>query len=133
MTRILIAEDDAEIRALLQQALACSDLEFTFVNDGTEALKTYGQALLAGQPFCLLVLDCSMPRMSGVEVVKRVRELGDERTLLCFLTAHAKEMIADDVLSYNVMDVWEKPGALVNLEERIRKLVNKCGDWTAKP
>src|SRR5436305_319172 len=83
-------------RPLLQQALSPSAYEVVFVADGEAALRAYGQALRACNPFDLLILDCSMPRLSGIQTARRVRELGDEQVAIVFLTAHSGEITVDD-------------------------------------
>jgi CheY-like chemotaxis protein len=123
MARILIAEDDEPTRALLEKALCNCPHDIKFVGDGTEALLLYGAALRECSPYTALILDCSMPRMSGPDVVRRIRELGDEQVIIVFFTAHGKEVSVEDVTRYRVFDVWEKPAALFDLEQRILKLL----------
>ena len=66
--RVLIVDDEVDIGTICQALLTAPDLECTTVTSGPEAM-----GLLAGQPFDLVLLDNDMPKMSGVEVVRRLR------------------------------------------------------------
>jgi EAL domain-containing protein (putative c-di-GMP-specific phosphodiesterase class I)/DNA-binding response OmpR family regulator len=70
---VLVADDDGSIRALYVRALTRAGLDVVEAADGIEALE-----VLARTPVSLILLDHSMPRMTGREVVERVR--ADERT-----------------------------------------------------
>jgi CheY-like chemotaxis protein len=121
--KILIAEDDDCIRDLLRLQTAASLHAFDFASDGAEALRMYGGALMECRPYHLLVLDCSMPRMSGIETLSRIRELGDEGTRVVFLTAYAAEITPEDARELCISEVWEKPSALLDLERRVSEML----------
>lgn len=70
--RVLIAEDDATSRFLLQTTLTQLGYEVTVTRDGGEAWERLS---LPDRPR-LAVLDWMMPRMDGIEVCRRIRELG---------------------------------------------------------
>lgn len=85
--RVLIADDEAVIRALVQAALAGADLELTVASDGLEALK----AIRDHRPDIAL-LDVRMPGIDGLQVCRAVR--GDRdlaKTRLVLLTASGDE------------------------------------------
>jgi DNA-binding response OmpR family regulator len=68
MARLLVVDDDEDIRELLSLALGVAGHEILTACDGPEALD-----VLAAEPVDLMVLDVSMPQMSGLEVARRVR------------------------------------------------------------
>ena len=70
--RVLIAEDDRTLRTVMDRALSGRELHTTTCGDGAEAL-----ALLQGDRFDVLVADIRMPGMSGLELLRRARELDD--------------------------------------------------------
>ncbi|HEX2028403.1 MAG TPA: response regulator [Nitriliruptorales bacterium] len=70
MTNILVVDDDPGIRGVLEVAL--SDYRTLFAEDGVEALE-----LLARQRVDLILLDLMMPRLDGIETLRRIR--GDAR------------------------------------------------------
>ena len=85
MTRVLVVDDDVEIRRLLEMSL--SDYQIVFASDGQEALEQ-----LARQKVDVVVLDVMMPRIDGLETLRRIR-LDEKLKLLpvVMLTARAAE------------------------------------------
>ena len=69
MDRILIADDESEIRSLLRLYLENAGYAVEEAADGEEAVK-----LLAGGDFHLCLLDIMMPKMDGFHVLRKVRE-----------------------------------------------------------
>jgi len=66
--RILLADDEQSIQALLSYPLRKDGYEVVQAADGREALQRFSEA-----SFDLLVLDVMMPRLDGLEVCRRVR------------------------------------------------------------
>jgi DNA-binding response OmpR family regulator len=85
MTRILVVDDDADIRALVAELLQRAGHGVIEASDGGSALKVF----YAEHPD-LVVLDVEMPGLNGWEVLKRIRELSDVPVLM--LTARAEEL-----------------------------------------
>jgi DNA-binding NarL/FixJ family response regulator len=84
--RILLADDHAQIRDRIATVL--TDAGYTVVGavaDGVEAVNAEGPL----QPD-VLVLDVSMPRLTGLEVAQQVRRRGSSTVIIC-LTAHPPE------------------------------------------
>ena len=69
--RILIAEDDEDIRVLLHRVFAYAGVQVTTVGDGAEALAAIGTVA----PHCL-VLDLRMPDVDGLDVLRAMRHGG---------------------------------------------------------
>jgi serine/threonine protein kinase len=67
--RVLVIDDEQDVRELCVAALQSDELHCESTWGGAEAL-----ALLAGQPFDVVLLDIDMPGMNGLEVVRRLRE-----------------------------------------------------------
>ena len=72
-TRILVVDDDAEARTMLRGLLEGAGYEVQEASDGQEALD----ALTGFHDFSLVVLDLKMPRVSGHEVLERLRSSAD--------------------------------------------------------
>ena len=68
MTRILVVDDDKVTRHLVRSVLTRAGFSTSVAKDGTEALK-----LLRTRRFDLMVLDVWMPRMSGLDLLERLR------------------------------------------------------------
>ncbi len=85
--RVLAADDSAINREVVKEAMARLNLNVTLANDGREAL-----ALVKSEPFDLILMDCSMPKMDGFEATQAIRALeertGRQRVPIVALTAH---------------------------------------------
>jgi len=65
MARVLIVEDDALVRSMLQQMLEREGYDVTVASDGSEAIK-----VLNHEPVDLMVTDLIMPEMEGIELIR---------------------------------------------------------------
>ncbi|MBA4010060.1 MAG: response regulator [Erythrobacter sp.] len=81
--RILLAEDEAAMRAYLERALTNAGYEVSAVDRGTDALP-----LLETGDFDLLLSDIVMPEMDGIELAQRCAEISP-RTKVMFITGFA--------------------------------------------
>lgn len=87
MFRILIAEDDAELRQLFEHVLSRSGYETTGVENGLKALEA-----LNNEYYDLVISDIMMPVMDGYELVRTIRERG---LMLPVLMITAKDAFDD--------------------------------------
>lgn len=86
MKRVLICDDDVEIREFLRLLLSECDVELTVVSGGEAAVDAYALARHTHESFDLLLLDLAMPYTNGFEVAQRVRDSGDTETRVLFMT-----------------------------------------------
>jgi DNA-binding response OmpR family regulator len=114
--RLLLAEDDARMRAIVRRGLAEEGHSVDEAATGPEAIDITG----AGH-FDVLILDLMLPGCDGVEVVRRIRARGD-RTPALMLTA--RDAAADVVASLDAGadDYLVKPFAFAVLLARLRAL-----------
>ena len=71
--RILVVDDNASAREILQSMLGSLKFEATAVTGGAEAIGELEQAQLEHKPYGLVLMDWKMPGMDGVETIKRIR------------------------------------------------------------
>lgn len=123
--RILIAEDDAVSRRVLEATLAKWGYEVVVTTDGLQALE----ALTHPDAPSLAVLDWMMPGLDGSEVCRRVRQTGGDRLLyLILLTAKGRKEDIVEGLTAGADDYVVKPfdraelKARLNVGERILRL-----------
>jgi two-component system, OmpR family, response regulator len=118
--RILIAEDDAVLADALSRSLRASGYAVDVVENGEEA-----DAALAAQPFDLLILDLGLPRLSGLEVLKRLRTR-DSAVPVLILTASDSVEQRVKGLDLGADDYMAKPFALSELQARVRALTRRA-------
>lgn len=117
--RILIAEDDDVLADGLTRSLRQSGYAVDHVANGLEA-----DSALSTQTFDLLILDLGLPRMPGLEVLKRLRARG---AMVPVLILTAADSVDERVkgLDLGADDYMAKPFALSELEARVRALVRR--------
>jgi len=117
--RILIAEDDVQLAEGLTRSLRDSGYAVDCVNTGAEA-----DSATAAFEFDLLILDLNLPKMSGLEVLRRLRGR-DRQTPVLILTA--QNGVEDRVrgLDRGADDYLAKPFALEELKARVRALTRR--------
>lgn len=117
--RILIAEDERDLNALLRKRLKEADYSVDSCYDGEEALDN-----LDGAEYDAVVLDIMMPRLDGLAVLRTLRRRGNSVPVL-LLTA--KDSVEDRVrgLDAGADDYLVKPFAFEELLARLRVLLRK--------
>ena len=118
MTRILVAEDEAAIRRVVRDALEKAGHEVETAIDGEEA----GELFDAGT-FDLLVTDLNMPKVSGLELVRRVRQKSAIPILV--LTVRQEEREKVRLLDAGADDYVTKPFGVAELVARARALLRR--------
>lgn len=117
--RILIAEDDANIRLGLVATLESEGYEVVAASDGAQALRLYPQ-----MKYDLVVLDVMMPRASGYDVCRELRAGGATAPIL-FLTAKGEEVDKVVGLKLGADDYVVKPFGVHELLARVEALLRR--------
>jgi two-component system OmpR family response regulator/two-component system response regulator QseB len=117
--RSLVVEDDALLGDALQTGLRQRGLDVDWVVDGSAA-----QSALRGEAFAAVVLDLGLPKIDGLEVLRRMRAKG-LRTPVLVLTA--RDAVDDRVKGFDMGadDYVVKPVDLDELAARLRALVRR--------
>lgn len=119
MSRILIIEDDEDLREGLAFSLALDGCETSCA--GT---KREGMEQLKKGRYDLVLLDCNLPDGSGYDLCTEIREYGDMP--LFMLTARNTEMDEVKALELGAADFMSKPFSLAVLKARIRKILQSA-------
>src|SRR5262245_20088367 len=117
--RILIAEDDRNIRLGLVATLESDGYAVTAASDGAQALKLFPQ-----EKFDLVILDVMMPRQSGYDVCRELRQR-DARVPILFLTAKGEEVDKVVGLKLGADDYVLKPFGVHELLARVEALLRR--------
>jgi len=118
-SRILVVDDDPDIRELLSDRLQLMKLEATCAADGQEALD-----LLRQEAAPLTLLDLQLPRVSGMEVLETIRREGLETTVIV-ITASGTVERAVEAIRAGAYDFIPKPLDPAHLEVVINKALER--------
>ncbi len=122
---VLVVDDDPSIRLMCATALGQQGFHVVEAGDGAEAL-----ALLADQPFSLVLLDDQMPVLSGRQVLVRLRARRETSTLpVIIVSAHAD--LADRLfcLAAGADDYLPKPFSVAEMLARVRAHLRAFDAW----
>lgn len=120
MTRILIAEDEPDIRELITLTLQFNGFDVTSARDGAEAVEIAQR----GQ-FDLILMDVRMPRMTGYEACRKLRELDVTKDIpIIFLSAKGQEAEVQQGLQAGADQYILKPFAPDMLSRKIKEVLN---------
>ncbi|MFD9910709.1 response regulator transcription factor [Streptomyces sp. NPDC059063] len=126
-SKILVVDDDPEVRAAVEDALTVEGHHVRGVGDGQRALA----AVARWEPD-LVVLDVLMPVMDGLAVCRQLRAAGD-RVPVLVLTALDSVSDRVDGLDAGADDYLVKPFALDELVARVRALLRRAAPDAAEP
>lgn len=118
MTKLLIVDDDAELSALLKELLEADDFEAEIASNGERGLER-----AASGDHALVVLDLMLPKMNGMEVLKRLRSTSSIPVIL--LTAKGEEVDRVLGLEFGADDYLPKPFSPRELIARIRAILRR--------
>jgi len=124
-TRILIADDDVELCALLKEFFESEDFEVMLAHDGQAALDAARQPGLD-----LAVLDVMMPNLNGLDVLKELRK--ESRLPVIMLTARGDDLDRILGLELGADDYVPKPCNPRELLARIRAVIRRSGGTPAQ-
>jgi DNA-binding response OmpR family regulator len=122
MPRILLVEDEPQMRLGLKDNLEFEGYEVDFAEDGQAGLQK-----ILGQPYDLVILDVMLPKMSGFDVCKKVREKGVNIPIL-MLTAKGEEIDKVLGLELGADDYVTKPFSLRELLARVKAMLRRKSD-----
>ncbi|MHB8284258.1 MAG: phosphate regulon transcriptional regulator PhoB [Caulobacteraceae bacterium] len=118
---ILVVEDEEALSTLLQYNLEKEGYDVTLAGDGEEALMLVNERLPD-----LIVLDWMMPKISGIEVCRRLRSRSETRNVpIVMLTARGEESDRIRGLDTGADDYVIKPFSMTELTARIRAVLRR--------
>src|SRR5437016_1747880 len=121
--RLLVVDDDEDLRALLRELLGRAGYDVDDAADGRTALRR-----LYERPPSLVILDVTMPDMDGYQTLERIRDLSDVPVIM--LTARTQELEKVRGLSAGADDYVAKPFGRQELLARVQALLRRSGGKT---
>lgn len=117
---VLVIEDSASVRRLIEVCLRVLDVSISAASDGTTGIE----AIKAQVPD-VVVLDIGLPGLDGWEVLNQLRtDPATEELKVLVLTAHAQPEMADRAAKGGADAFMTKPFRPLDLREQVEKLLN---------
>ena len=128
--RVLVVEDDALLGDAIQAGLKQSGYAVDWMKDGVAA-----EQALSTEPYAAVVLDLGLPRLAGLEVLRRLRSRGDQtqNARIPVLILTAMDTVDDRIkgLDAGADDYLVKPFDMGELAARLRALVRRASGSAA--
>jgi DNA-binding response OmpR family regulator len=124
--RVLVIDDDDDIRGLVAELLRRAGLSVEEAPDGRAGLRAFHQS-----PPDLVVLDVSMPELDGWATLERIRDLSDAPVIM--LTARGSELERVRGLQAGADDYLVKPFGRQELVARVHALLRRAGGRAERP
>lgn len=118
--KILVVEDEENIRKVIKKILEVNEFEVLEARDGAEAMDIF-----YSEKIDLIILDWMLPKINGIEVLKMVRQ--ESSLPILMLTAKSQEDDEVEGLEVGANDYLKKPFSLKILITRVKKLLNLIG------
>lgn len=117
MNKILLAEDDNDMRRFLEKALINAGYEVVSYDNGASAYERIRE-----EPFTLLLTDIVMPEMDGIELARRATELDPDLKVM-FITGFAAVALNPESDAPKDAKVLSKPFHLRDLVNEVEKML----------
>ncbi|HET7399546.1 MAG TPA: response regulator [Intrasporangium sp.] len=118
MTRVLVAEDDADIRDLVAFKLGQAGYAIEAFADGASAWEAFER-----NPPQLAVLDVMMPGLSGLDVLRRIRDSAHASVPVLLLSAKSRDTDVDTGFAVGADDYVIKPFSARELLHRVNGML----------
>jgi DNA-binding response OmpR family regulator len=115
--RILVVEDDEEMRSLLKDFFEEDGFEIDTVSNGSEAFRK-----IAREPFNLIITDIRMPGLTGLDILPGIKKLQPEVSIIV-ITAFGSEEVRRKALERGATAYLEKPILFNKLRTLVHEVV----------
>jgi nitrogen regulation protein NR(I) len=122
MNKLLLIDDDADLQYSFRRILDSPELELTTASSGEEGLR-----LIPGLKPDLVLMDIRMGGMSGVETLRRIRQM-DSKLVVILMTAYGTTQTAIEAMKYGAYDYLLKPFDPPRLKELVANALKASRD-----
>lgn len=116
--RILIVDDNPNMASLLSEMLEVFDYDSTRAGDGLEAIE-----IIKENSFDLVITDLRMPKMSGLDLLQKIKESTPELPVVV-ISGYALDEEGDSLLSTLADGFLNKPFKMADIEELLKKVTS---------
>ena len=115
---VLIVDDEEPVRRFVDRVLREANYRTTLASDGADAIKVAAEH----EPFDILVTDLMMPRMTGDELARRLRQ-NDPRMKVLYLTGFSDSLFKEKVTLWQDEAYLDKPCSVKGLLQAVSLLL----------
>lgn len=115
--RVIIVEDDVDLRETLGRALSREGYQVSFAGDGSEAIS-----LVSKRPYDLAIVDLVMPGMGGIRMLEELRGMGLTLPTI-IITAFGDRFLYNRAVELGASEFLVKPVKLVEVYRAVRKVL----------
>jgi CheY-like chemotaxis protein len=134
MAHILVAEDERDIRELINFTLMFAGHTVTQASNGEEAVELATKALAEGRKPDLIMTDVRMPKMTGYEACRQLKQLDAfKETPIVFLSAKGQDEEIQSGLSVGAAAYILKPFSPTELTKRVGELLDAVSHASGTP
>lgn len=119
MKKVLVVDDDAELRSTLSEILKGAGYHIDEAPSGKEAIEK-----ITAKDFDIALLDLMMPKMSGIDVLKAIKKIKPKIKVI-MITAFATVENAVDAIKKGASDYISKPFRIDDLLTTIRRVIEE--------
>lgn len=117
--RILIVDDNRELREILEEYLKGGNSRIEGAGDGKEALEKHNK-----DPFDLIITDLNMPEVTGMELIRTIKKENDD-TEFIIITGYASMDTAVEAVKIGAFDYIVKPFRMEELQVVVKNVRDK--------
>jgi two-component system cell cycle sensor histidine kinase/response regulator CckA len=122
--KILVMDDNADIRYIFTKMLNSIEYEVEVAGDGSEAIALFKNAIEVEKPFDAVIMDLKVAYgMGGDEAIKRMLEI-DEKAKIILCSGSISDQIMIDYRMYGINAVLCKPFKKDDLKEVLKKVIS---------
>lgn len=119
-TKILVIDDDKEIRELFHRLLDNSEYEIDHAKDGKDAIE-----FIKWKEFDIIFLDIKMPNVDGLEVLKKVRKIKSKMPVVVIITGVIENKVIEKAINKGAITCLYKPFDIDAILKIIRQVSEK--------
>ena len=121
--RVLVVDDEELVRDVALDMLKLLGYEAQFASDGASAIELYKKAQSEGAPFSAVIMDLTMPGMSGMEAMKKILALDkDARGIVS--SGFSKDPVMSEYKNYGFKAVLVKPYRMSEFSKAVKSVVD---------
>ena len=123
--KILVMDDEEDIRDVMGEIISSLGYEAHFAKDGTEAIATYLKAKKTGRPFDIVVMDLTIPGgMGGKEAIEKMRKK-DPAVKAIVSSGYSDDPVMANYEEYGFNGVLKKPYTVNEVSNAIHEIMNQ--------